>query len=405
VDETSVFGRVDWQITDDHRFEATYQRLKESSLRTDDFFLGNNPQVTGLNTFYVSGTDSKYYSGRLYSNWTDNFSTELRYAHADIQDLQDPFGGGEAQSGNPIPRIIVGIDNPTGTPDATILAGPGTSRSANDLKTKVDLFKAVANFDSGDHKLKVGAEINKANIFNLFVQNATGTLIFRNLADLQAGLLSPGTGNNSTSTLPGNVVGGVTEGAFGNFSSTGDINDAAAQFKRTIYSMYFQDDWRVNDQLNAVMGVRMDMFDGPGPKLNPNFVERYGFDNTTGFSDIDPVFLPRIGLTYDLNDFGVLRRAKHRHLLRWRSLGVVRQCVPEQRLRLRPGDDPGIRLPGRPDRRRHRRPVHRPSRMLPPGGDRPGGARPRQHAIGRPGHQGPDCLARQPRLPDGRRIR
>ena len=57
--------------------------------------------------------------------------------------------------------------------------------------------------------------------------------------------------------------------------------------------------------LNAVLGVRMDMFDGGSPDLNPNFVERYGFANTTGFSDIDPVFLPRIGFTYDLNEFTV----------------------------------------------------------------------------------------------------
>ena len=305
-----LFGRVDWQITDDHRLEGTYQRLKESTLRTDDFFTGNSPQVTGQNTFYLSGTDSKYYSARLYSTWSDRVSTEFRYSHADIVDVQDPFGGGEAQTDNPIPRIIVGIDNPTGTPDATILAGPGTSRSANDLQTKVDLFKAVANFDTGDHKLKVGVEVNRADIFNLFVQNATGTLVFRSLADLQAGLLSPGTGNNQTSTVPGNVVSGATEGAFGNFSFSGDVNDAAAQFKRTIYSMYMQDDWRVNDRLNAVLGVRMDMFDGGSPARNANFVRRYGFDNSTGFSDINPVFLPRIGLTYDLGDFSMFSRSK-----------------------------------------------------------------------------------------------
>jgi len=312
------FGRLDWQITDDHRFEATYQRLNESTMRTDDFFTGSSPQVTGANTFYLSGTKSKYYSARLYSQWSDIFSTELLYSRSDIQDIQDPVGGGEAQSGDPIPRIIVGVDNaPFGSspigqnpPDATILAGPGTSRSANDLKTKVDLVKAVANFDSGDHKLKIGAEMNRADIFNLFVQNATGTLVFRNLADLQAGLLSPGTGNNQTSTLPFRVVTGQTEGAFGNFSRTGDVTDAAAQFTRAIYSLYAQDDWRVNDSLNAVLGLRVDMFGGGEPDINPNFVRRYGFANTAGFDDLDPVFLPRIGLTYDLNDFAIFSRAK-----------------------------------------------------------------------------------------------
>ncbi|HET9398902.1 MAG TPA: carboxypeptidase regulatory-like domain-containing protein [Sphingomicrobium sp.] len=313
-----LFGRVDWQITDDHRLEVTYQRLKESTMRSDDFFTGSSPQVTGANTFLISGTDSKYYSARLYSTWSDRFSTEFRYSRAKIQDLQDPVGGGEAQSGNPIPRIIVGVDNPPlgsspigqDPPDATILAGPGNSRSANDLRTRVDMFKAVANYDGGDHKLKLGFEVNTADIFNLFVQNATGTLVFRNLADLQAGLLSPGTGNNQTSTLPFRVTSGQTEGAFGNFSRTGDVNDAAAQFTRTIYSAYLQDDWRVNDRLNAVIGVRTDIYDGGQPSLNPNFVERYGFANTTGFSDIDPVILPRLGLTYEMDDFSVFTRSK-----------------------------------------------------------------------------------------------
>ncbi len=312
------FGRLDWQITDQHRVEATYQRLDEATMRSDDFFSGSSPQITGANTFLLSGTHSKYYSGRFYSNWTDQFSTELRFSRSDIQDVQDPVGGGEAQSDDPIPRIIVGIDNPPlGTspitqspPDATVLAGPGNSRSANDLKTKVTIGKAVANYNAGDHRLKLGAEYNNVDIFNLFVQNATGTLVFRNIDDLRAGLLSPGTGNNQTSTLPFRIVTGQTEGAFGNFSRTGNVMDAAAQFQRSIYSIYAQDDWTVNDQLSLVLGLRTDFFDGDNPDANPNFFRRYGFENTTGFSDIDPVILPRLGFTYNLNDWRGLTRGK-----------------------------------------------------------------------------------------------
>ena len=306
------FGRIDWLIDDDHRLELTYQRLEESTVRTDDFFTGSSPQVTGLNTFFRSGTESSYYSARLYSQWSDDFSTEIRYSRSDIQDLQNPIGGGEAQDPNPIPRIIVGIDNPTGTPDATVLAGPGTSRSANDLQTQVDLFRMVGNLDAGDHSFKLGLEINSADIFNLFVQNATGTLVFRNVADLQAGLLSPGTGNNTTTTFPNQVVSGQTEGAFGNFSRTGDVTDAAAEFNRTIYSIYLQDEWRVSDSLNLVLGIRADMFSGGSPDPNPNFFERYGFTNTTGFSALGPVFLPRLAFTYDFEDFAVFSRAQLR---------------------------------------------------------------------------------------------
>ncbi len=306
------FARADWQITDDHRLEATYQKLNESTLRTDDLFTGNSPQAIGQNTFYLSGTKSNYYSGRLYSQWSDVLSTELRFSRSEVQDLQDPFGGGEAQSDNPIPRIIVGIDNPSPTVDGTVLAGPGNSRSANDLRTTLEQYRAVAKLDMGDHQIKFGAELNRANLFNLFVQNATGTLVFRNATDLEAGLLSPGTGNNQTSTTPANVVSGATEGAFGNFSQTGDVNDAAAKFNRSIYSIFAQDDWQVTDALSAVIGVRADWYDGGAPAFNPNFFTRYGFGNNTGFSNLPPIIMPRVALTYDMGDFAVFSRAQVR---------------------------------------------------------------------------------------------
>ena len=304
------FVRADLQITDDHRLETTYQRLEEGTTLPDDLFSGNSPQAVGRNTFRISGTESNYYSGRLFSQWSDNFSTELRYSRSEIQDLQDPIGGGEAQSANPIPRIIVGIDNPTGI-DGTVLAGPGNSRSGNDLKTTVNQFRAAGILEAGAHKIKIGAEINKVSLFNLFVQNATGTLVFRNIDDLRAGLLSPGT-TGTTSTLPNNVIGGRTVGAFGNFSATGDVNDAAARFNRVSYSVFAQDEWEISDRLDAVMGVRVDWFDGGAPALNQNFVDRYGIGNNTGFSALEPIVMPRFALTYDMDDFAVFSRAQVR---------------------------------------------------------------------------------------------
>ena len=304
------FGRLDWQITDDHRLEGTYQRLEESTIRSDEFFSGSSPQIGGLNSFYESGTKSDYYSARLYSRWNDVISSEIRYSFSDIQDIQDPVGGGEAQTDNPIPRILVGVDNaPLGTstgqaiPDGVVQAGPGANRSANDLKTKLTQVRGVVNADTGAHKFKMGFDYNHAKLNNLFINNATGTLVFRNVEDLEEGLLSPGSGNNNTSTFPDNIVPGSTEGAFGNFTPTGDPLTAAARFKRTIFSPFLQDDWRINDRLNAVIGVRMDFFSGGEPALNPNFLARYGIPNNTGFNDIDAVALPRIALTYDANDF------------------------------------------------------------------------------------------------------
>ncbi len=298
------FGRLDWQITDNHRLELTYQRLEESTTRPDDISTtASNALMAGQNTFYLSGTESNYYSGRLYSQWTDRLSTELRYSRSDIQDLQDPVGGGEAQSGSPIPRIVVGVENDGVA--GRLLAGPGFSRSANDLQTKVDAARFLVNYDAGDHQLKLGAELNHADLFNLFVQNATGELHFSSLDDLRNGILSNGTLTNPTGAQ---LVNGTAVGAEGNFSATGDVNDAAAAFQRTIYSVYAQDDWRLNDALSAVLGVRVDWYNGDAPRENPNFITRYGFGNAHGFSDLAPMIMPRAALTYDMDDFAVFAR-------------------------------------------------------------------------------------------------
>lgn len=307
------FVRGDWQINDNHRFEATYQRLEESTTRADDLATSGTFANTavGRNTFYLSGTESNYYSGRLFSQWTDNFSTELRVSRTEVQDLQDPLGGGEAQSGNPIVRVIVGVDNPTG-PDGVVQAGPGFSRTSNDLRTKINQYRAVGTLTAGNHKLKFGAEASMANLYNLFVQNGTSTLVFRNINDLRAGLLSPGTGNNNTTSNAANTISGAVEGGFGNYSPSGDINDLAAQFKRNIFSVFAQDEWQVSDSLKAVGGVRVEWYDGGRPTSNPTFLQRYGYANTTGFSALPPVVLPRFALTWDAGDFAVFRRAQLR---------------------------------------------------------------------------------------------
>lgn len=298
------FGRLDLQINDRHRLEATYQRLEEENVEEDDI---SNSNFAGLNTFEIEGTVSNYYSARLYSNWTDKFSTELRASRSEVQDVQGPVGGGEAQSGTPIPRIIVGVRN--GNDIGTFQAGPGFSRTSNDLRTEITQLKAKADVQVGDHQFTVGAELNDLFVFNLFAQNSTGTLTFNNIDDLRNGILSGG-----TNTFPNaaDVLAGRAAGAYGNFTASGDINDAAARFSRQIYTLYGQDEWRATDRLQIIAGLRLDWFDGDAPRQNPNFVDRYGFSNAIPFSVLDPVLLPRLGFTYDFDNEGFFRRTQVR---------------------------------------------------------------------------------------------
>ncbi|GAA4647667.1 TonB-dependent receptor [Pontixanthobacter gangjinensis] len=311
--ESSVryFGRLDAYITDDHRLEATYQKLKETNVEAD--FGGDN--LTGLNSFEDEGTQSDYYSVRLYSDWSDKISTELRVSRSEVSDVQGPVGFGEAQSDNPTTRLVVGVSQPgtdgilgTADDDNGILStGPGIFRSANALESQVDQAKFQMNIDGGDHQFKIGAEINSLEVYNLFAINATGSLYFSNLDDFENGILSQG-----FTFFPDadEVVSGAAYGADINATPSGDINEAAATFKRQIYSVYAQDEWQATDQLAITAGLRVQWFDGDAPRVNPNFFNRYGFTNANGFSKLDPLILPRFSATYELDNSGFFSNSR-----------------------------------------------------------------------------------------------
>lgn len=273
--QTSVryFGRIDWNINDNHRMEATYARLEESNLEADDFGFGG---FTFKDNFELEGSVDDTYSVRLYSNWTDNFSTEIRVSRNDHLDLQGPFGGGEAQDEN-IPRIEVEDANG----DIIFTSGPGTFRSANALNYRVDQIKIAGDYISGDHSFSFGYEQDDLSVFNLFAVNATGTIAFASIDDLEAG---------SARFIDGN----------GSFS--GDIRDAGATFSRKIHSLYAQDKWQVNDALEVTAGLRYDFYkSNDAPTESAAFVSRYGFSNSTGFDGLD-ILMPRLGLTYTLDE-------------------------------------------------------------------------------------------------------
>ncbi|MEP6341259.1 TonB-dependent receptor [Parasphingorhabdus sp.] len=302
--ETSVryFGRLDAYLTDNHRLEATYQRLEETNVESDT---GTN-NLTGLNSFEDEGTVSDYYSVRLYSDWTDRISTELRVSRAEVGDKQGPFGGGEAQDDTPIVRLVVGVQGPT--ENGLLSTGPGIFRSANQLDTKIDQARFVMNIDAGDHKIKLGAELNDLEVFNLFAINATGSIFFRNLTDFQNGVVADGSGSSVFASADDLIVGGrfgFNGGATIATSATGDINDASATFSRQIYSFFAQDEWQATDQLSLTAGVRVQLYDGVGvPRNNPLFQQRFGFSNSVPFSSLDTVILPRFSATYDLFNEG-----------------------------------------------------------------------------------------------------
>jgi hypothetical protein len=131
----------------------------------------------------------------------------------------------------------------------------------------------------GDHTLTFGVEQETRDIFNLFIPDATGTIIFDDIAALQAGTAS--------------------EFSF-NGSFTGNPSDASASFERDINSFYLQDEWQFSDAVTFIAGLRYDEYATDDlPIANPVFQQRYGISNQQTFDGLELV-QPRVGITWDL---------------------------------------------------------------------------------------------------------
>ena len=134
VTSERIFGRIDWNINENHRVEATYTSVEEATTIADDIGTGRG-EYTFADNFHARGSESETLGFRLYSDWTDRLSTEIRYSTQEVVDLQNPVGGGEAQDAVPKPRIAMTAHSlPVNSRGTEFVSGPGTFRSANKLK-------------------------------------------------------------------------------------------------------------------------------------------------------------------------------------------------------------------------------------------------------------------------------
>ena len=272
VDE-KYLARLDWNINDRHRAALTYNynkglNLTESDSGSTNFEFGNH--------LYDRGAELKAYSGQLYSDWTDEFSTQLRVSYNDVN------ATAACRDGAIIGEVRIIVD-----PGRNAYFGCDDSRHFNDLDYTVLTIKAGATYQFGDHTFGFGAERQTFDIFNAFTQHVEGEFVFNSITDFQNG-------------LPNQIF-------YGNATGTNDPNDTAAQFKYDINTVYLQDEFPIGDSADVTLGVRYDWYTNDDlPTSNPFFLARNGFANTENL-DSKGILQPRFGFNWDVDDRLTLR--------------------------------------------------------------------------------------------------
>lgn len=280
-EDEKISAKIDWNITDGQRFSASYIYHKNTVPRD----VGNsesvaNPSVGLESNFYLLGETTNAYTGQLNSEWSDEFSTELRYARRDYERRQDPYAGLD------FPEFEVCLDAvstgnnlncnaTTGNPNGRVLLGPDQFRQANYLKVNTDFGTAIAQLSRDNHVVKLLAEVGRTKVFNLFVPGVNGRYYFDSIADLQAGRASQLSYANALS---------------------GNPNDAAAAFSYGSYRFGIQDSWQVTPTLGVTFGARYEWVDADRAVLNQRFLNAYGIPNNA--TPEDGVIQPRFAFNW-----------------------------------------------------------------------------------------------------------
>jgi hypothetical protein len=286
-----LVARLDANITDRQRASLTYSYTKDSIQLNQNTFVTPPPGLGLESNGYVSSNRLHIGVFNLNSDWTDNFSTELRVFYKDYKRGQDPIDGrGFAQvrvcATEHSDRQAAAAKTPTSTTESTgcasgvpiISFGPDISRQTNQLTSNTFGSLFQGRYKAGSHDIRFFGEYQDTHIFNAFLQRSSGDYYFDSFDDLRAG--------NAQRFQYGNAVPSL------------DPNQAAAKFAYQLYTIGVQDNWRVNSALLIAAGLRYDLYGGAqDPAANPNFLARYGFSNTAYISGRG-LLQPRFGFDF-----------------------------------------------------------------------------------------------------------
>lgn len=321
--------KLDWNINDDHRMMARYSKTSQAEPQ----FSGFSASGIALNSYFYSQAKTiETIVAQVFSDWTPTFSTEFKASSR----VYDSMPKNNAR----LPAMALQFSGPlpagtaAGVPAGNRFINFGTERSRhnNVLGTDTIDMYAGANWSIGNHELKFGADLNKNEIYNAFLQDVNGNYTFSCVNESAAynyQFNGAATNFNCTNAVTGtnaNIEAAVLEnfrrGRPSSYSvqvpvAGGSLSDAISQFTMKSTGLFVQDTWNATPRLTLTYGVRLDSASvNNAPKRNdaaaapmvagvPATGARqtggFGLDNTVTI-DGQKLVQPRFGFNYKLSD-------------------------------------------------------------------------------------------------------
>jgi len=264
--------KLDWNISEKHRANVRLSKTEQS----DPIYPGINANSLSLSShFYTTVKTLETKVAQLFSDWTEDFSTEFKISQRDYSSIHN--------NNSELPQISL-VYTAAGVPDKTLVFGQEESRHFNRLETKTQNAYFAGNWFLGDHELKFGVDLEDNDIYNAFQRGSKGVYAFRGADPVS--LFIAGTPTSYSVLLP---LSGRT------------LADGAANFTMGNLGLFLQDTWRVNKNLTVTGGVRIDRMSVDGkPIRNDSASNAFGYDNSYTM-DGETLFQPRLGFNYALS--------------------------------------------------------------------------------------------------------
>lgn len=275
-EDEKLLVKLDWFINDDHRASFTYQDNEGNSVR--DFW--SNPALqrySSASNRYNMNEELTVYSLQVFSDWTDDFSTEFKLGRKEVTTAQDPL------LGNNFAQMLIHTED-----GGDLYIGPDQFRHANELENDLTMIKLKADYYLNDeHFLTFGLEHDQLEIYNLFVFASKGAAEYNSIADFEA------------------------QQPFTFFYQNGDDNlptNALDEFEYTTTTLYVQDEWSITYDLTLTYGLRYTKYSNDDAvTTNTNFSDRHpGLTNTFNIDGLD-LWEPRVGFNWTMDDQTVIR--------------------------------------------------------------------------------------------------
>lgn len=300
------FGRLDYHHSDRNTFSASFNYMHFRS-------------PNGLQTTLIASTSGAGVNANG-NDYGQVRNTKFTWTSIPSATLVNEFRYGwstDLEGDDPNPALLSPV---LGYLDTQVVSGPtgvqlGTTNYLPRVEPKESRneFADSATWTKGSHTLKFGADINTAFDHALFLSNLHGSYTYQTV-------------NQFALDFSGNTTGAKNWQSYSQTLGSGTTN-----MRINNYGFYVQDQWRATPKLTVNLGARYEYEPYPQPPTcNPDYTE------TCHIHSQADTIMPRLGLSYRLNDktvvragYGMFYAATPGATLMnlWLGNGVVQQAV------------------------------------------------------------------------------